>query len=96
MTQIPFENYKKKLIADIQQASNYDSLEDRLLDAQMEMDSRPEAETNEDLLVKILKISHQNVMAGKSYSQKEVERYLDQRLYELENKVVGTCVADSC
>lgn len=33
--------------------------------------------TNEEvLLTKILKISHQQVMAGKSYSQEEVERFL--------------------
>ena len=37
----------------------------------------------EDLLVKILNISHRNVLAGKSYSQQEAEQFLDQRLYEL-------------
>ena len=95
MTKIPFDSYKKKLMRDIEQAADYDSLEDRLLDAQMEMDSAAEAETDEDLLVKILKISHRNVLAGKSFSQEEVERYLDERLYEIENKVVGTCVAES-
>ncbi len=50
----------------------------------------------EDLLVKILKISHRNVLAGKSYSQEEAERFLDQRLYEFRDKMVGTCVAESC
>jgi len=53
--------------------------------------------TNEDdLLVKILKLSHERVMAGKSFSQEEVEHYLDQRLYEFRDKMVGTCVAESC
>lgn len=51
--------------------------------------------TDDELLVKILKISHQNVMAGKSYSQEEAELYLDQRLYEFKDKMVGTCVAES-
>ena len=37
---------------------------------------------NDDLLVRILHISHEQVMAGESYSQEEVERYLDERLYE--------------
>jgi hypothetical protein len=37
---------------------------------------------HEDLLVKILQISHEQVMAGKSYSQKEAKRYLDEQLYE--------------
>ena len=50
----------------------------------------------EDLLVKILKISHRNVLAGKSYSQDEAERFLDQRLYEVRDKMVGTCVAEPC
>jgi len=45
---------------------------------------------DEELLVKILNISHQNVMAGKSYSQEEAERFLDQRLYEFRDKMVGT------
>ena len=34
----------------------------------------------EDLLVKILKISHRNVLVGKSYSQEETKRFLDSRL----------------
>ena len=34
----------------------------------------------EDLLVKFLKISHRNMLAGKSYSQEEAERFLDDRL----------------
>ncbi|MBQ7141838.1 MAG: hypothetical protein IJR84_02085 [Bacteroidaceae bacterium] len=50
----------------------------------------------EDLLVKILNISHQEVMDGKSYSQSEVEHYLDQRLYEFEDEMVETRVAESC
>lgn len=51
---------------------------------------------DEDSLVKILKISHEQIRAGRSYSQEEVERYLDQRLYEFRDKMVGTCVAESC
>ena len=44
--------------------------------------------TNDDeLLVKILKLSHERVMDGKSFSQEEAERYLDQRLYELSPKI---------
>ena len=35
---------------------------------------------NEELLIKILKLSHSQVVAGKSYSQEEAERFLDQRL----------------
>jgi len=54
------------------------------------------ANSDEDLLVKILQISHRNVMAGKSYSQEEAERFLDQRLYEFRDKMVGTCVAEPC
>ena len=50
----------------------------------------------EERLVKILQLSHCQVMAGKSYSQEEVERYLDDRLYEFRNKMVGTSVAESC
>ena len=42
---------------------------------------------NEDVLVKILKFSHEQVMAGKTFSQEEAERYLDQRLYDFRNKL---------
>lgn len=31
----------------------------------------------EERLVKILQLSHSQVLAGKSYSQEEAERYLD-------------------
>lgn len=51
---------------------------------------------DEELLVKILKHSHEQIMSGKSYSQDEVERFLDQRLYEFRDKMVGTCVAEPC
>lgn len=37
---------------------------------------------NDKLLEKILHISHEQVLAGKSCSQEEAERYLDERLYE--------------
>ena len=80
MTQIPFESFKDKLIAEIRQTPDFASLEDRLLDAQMEMDCADEMETDEDLLVKILQLSHQKVLEGKTYSQTEVEKYLDERL----------------
>ena len=96
MTLMPLDSYKRKLIADISSAPDFDSLEECLLDAQMEIDSSKEADTDEELLVKILKISHQDVMAGKRYSQEEVDRFLDHRLYELGNKMVGTSVAESC
>ncbi len=49
----------------------------------------------EILLTKILKVGHQQVMAGKSYSQEEVELFLDTRLYEFRNKMVGNSVAES-
>lgn len=96
MTNIPFEKYKKSLIEDIRQTSDFESLEERLLDAQMEMDRTAECETDEESLIKILKLSHKNVMAGKSYSQEEAELFLDQRLYEFRDKMVRTCVAESC
>ena len=49
----------------------------------------------EEILVKILKLSHEQIMAGKSYSQEEAEQFLDQRLYEFRDEMVGTCVAES-
>ena len=36
---------------------------------------------DEEILVKILTLSHKQVLAGKSFSQEETERYLDQRLF---------------
>ena len=50
----------------------------------------------EERLVKILQISHNQVLAGKSISQEDAERYLDQRLYEFRDKMVGACVAEPC
>ena len=52
--------------------------------------------SDEERLVKILKLSHSQVLAGKSFSQEEAERYLDDRLYEFRDKMVGTCVAEPC
>ena len=89
-----FEAYKSSLIEDIQQTTDFESLESRILDAQMELDSKGECETNEDLLVRILKLSHEELMAGKGYSQEDVEHFLDRRLYEFRNKMVGTSVAE--
>ena len=50
----------------------------------------------EERLVRILQLSHSQILAGKSYSQEEAERFLDQRLYEFRDKMVGTCVAEPC
>ena len=52
--------------------------------------------SDEERLVKILQLSHSQVLDGKSYSQEEAERYLDDRLYEFRDKMVGTCVAEPC
>ena len=52
--------------------------------------------SEEDILVKILKLSHSQVQAGKSYSQEEAEAFLDQGLYDYRGKMVGTCVAEPC
>ncbi len=46
----------------------------------------------EERLVKILQLSHSQVLAGNSFSQEEAERFLDQRLYEFRDKMVGTRV----
>ena len=51
---------------------------------------------DEEKLVKILQLSHAQVLAGKSYSQEEADRFLDQRLYEFRDTMVGTCVAEPC
>ena len=51
---------------------------------------------DEDRLVRILQLSHSQILAGNSYSQEEAEQFLDQRLYEFKNKMVGTGVAESC
>ena len=52
--------------------------------------------SDKERLVKILQLSHSQVLAGKSYSQEEVERYLDDRLYEFRDEMVGTRVAEPC
>ena len=44
--------------------------------------------SDEERLVKILQLSHSQVLAGKSFSQEEVERYLDDRLYEFSTQKV--------
>jgi len=52
--------------------------------------------TNDEALIAILKRSHADVLAGRTYSQEEAERYLDQRMYEFRDKMVGNCVAEPC
>ena len=52
--------------------------------------------SEEESLVKILQLSHSQILAGKSISQEEAERFLDQRLYEFRDKMVGTSVAEPC
>lgn len=47
---------------------------------------------DEERLIKILQISHSQVVAGKTISQEEVDSYLDQRHYEFRDKMVGACV----
>ena len=48
--------------------------------------------TNEEiLLTKILKMSHQQVTAGKSFSQEEAERFLDDRLYSYSILIAPLC-----
>jgi len=49
----------------------------------------------EDLLVKILMRSHEDVMSGKSYSQEEAEEYLDQRLFRSISRIPG-CLNEPC
>ena len=49
---------------------------------------------DEDRLVRILQLSHSQILAGNSYSQEEAEHFLDQRLYEFRDKMVGTGVAE--
>ena len=51
---------------------------------------------DDELLVRILKLSHSQVMAGKSYSQEEAEDFLTQRLYDYRDEMVRTCVAEPC
>ena len=51
---------------------------------------------DEDRLVRILQLSHSQILAGNSYSQEEAEQFLDQRLYQFRDKMVGTGVAESC
>lgn len=50
----------------------------------------------EERLIKILRLSHSQVLEGKSYSQDEAEQFLDQRLYEFRDKMVGARVAEPC
>ena len=40
----------------------------------------------EERLVKILQLSHSQILAGKSFSQEEAERFLDDRLSHIQNK----------
>ena len=90
-----FDFFFASVLFEIQKTTDFKSLEERILDAQLEIDGKEECETNEDVLVKILKFSHKQVMSGRSFSQEEAERFLDQRLYEFKDKMVGTRVAES-
>lgn len=52
--------------------------------------------TNDEALIAILKKSHDDIVAGRTFSQEEAEMFLTQRMYEFRNKMVGTCVAEPC
>ena len=51
---------------------------------------------DEERLIRVLQLSHSQIVAGRSFSQEEAERFLDQRLYEFRDKMVGTGAAESC
>ena len=62
----------------------------------IDMKTMATVSTDEDALIEILRKSHADVLAGKTYSQEEADRFLDQRFYELRDTMVGTCVAEPC
>ncbi len=62
----------------------------------MKMETNYSHQRNEDALLTILRRSHADVMAGRTFSQEEAERFLDQRMYEARDKMVSICAAESC
>ena len=61
----------------------------------MQSETGHDMKDEEDILVKILKLSHSQVLAGKTYSLEEAELFLDQRLYDYRDKMVGIRAVDN-
>jgi hypothetical protein len=54
---------------------------------QTERNENPRAMTNDEALIAILKRSHDNIVAGRSFSQEEAEAFINQRMYEIRDKM---------
>ncbi len=94
MRTLPLEAYKQKLAEGILQAEDYEALEDKILEAEWDMADVRVAEASEETMIAILKKSHAEGLAGKTYSMEEVEREMDNKIYELTHSMDSICVAE--
>ena len=51
--------------------------------------------TRNDALMSILRKSHEQALAGETYSMDYVERFMSDKLYELTHRMDTCCVAES-
>ena len=90
----PFETYRQKLADGILQSENYEALEDQILEAEWELADEPVYDTRDETMIAILKKSHAEALAGKTFSMEEVERLMDERIYELTHRMDGFRAAE--
>ena len=95
MRTTPFDTYKQRLANDILQAADYEALEDEVLNAQWEMADVPVYETSDETMLAILTKSHAEGLAGKNSSMEDVERLMDQTIYELTHRMDTHSAAES-
>ncbi len=95
MRTTPFDTYKQRLANDILHAADYEALEDEVLNAQWEMADVPVYETSDETMLAILRKSHAEGLAGKNSSMEDVERLMDQTIYELTHRMDTHSAAES-
>ena len=51
-------------------------------------------DNNKEALLKILRKSHEQALAGETYSMDYVERFIKDKVYELNHRMDSCCVAE--
>lgn len=77
-----FENYKKGLIEDIRSSKDFDDLNEKIIEATWDLSGEAH-EISEEAMAAILDKSHEQALEGQTYSMKEIENFMNQKVYEL-------------
>lgn len=95
MRTISLDTYKKELVDGILSARDFDDLSTKLFDASCDLAGYESHEISDEAMAAIIRRSQQDVAAGRVYSMKDVELFMNQKVYELTHRMDGNCVAES-